>query len=500
MINQTLKSYLPEFSMRQKQSNNIIFITFWSQFAVYSLNTILILFLTRPLLQHGLGYSQAKAYAFIGVTQATGYLMPILGGFMADKVLGIRRAILIGSLMLACAYLLLMLSGYTVGSHGDFLFIAAYALVPATNSLLMGTASSMVSHIYSDDAIKAKSAMTYYYMAINVGALLATIIAPALLDSRYGPLSVLTLTFIGKSLSALNFAKRYSIYDSIIWGKDAERLSRKNIFQLISDIVVIYALTVFAYSHVYVASILLTIGGVLGIAWFLGKTLILKNEARSKQMIALLLIIEAIVFFIIYNQMNSTLVLFAASNSDQHLIGFTISPAQYQMLNPLLILLIGSQLPRFYRMFPGFTIPYQFASGTLLAGLSLLVMAFAAQHAVAGLVNGNYIALTYILITIAELWVSAIGLSMIGLYCDGKDIAFAMGVWYLASSLSNAISGRLAGLVAIPESIHSSVESLDFYKEYYLMMGLAALALGLLMYLFSYFIHLKMRKCQIELV
>lgn len=214
----------------------------------------------------------------------------------------------------------------------------------------------------------------------------------------------------------------------------------------------------------YIASTLITIGCALGISWFLAKTLILKGETRIKQMIALLLIIEAVVFFIIYNQMNSTLVLFANSNSNHHLLGFTISAAQYQMLNPLLILLIGSQLPRFYRFFPRFTIPYQFASGTLLAGLGLLVMACAAGRAVNGLVDGNYISLTYILISIAELWVSAIGLSMIGLYCDSKDIAFAMGVWYLASSLSNAISGRLAGLVASPETVHSPIESLAFYS------------------------------------
>lgn len=227
MMSQAIRSYFPDLNLRQKQTNNIIFITFWSQFAVYALNTVLILFLTRPLLQQGLGYSQAKAYAFIGVTQAMGYLMPILGGYMADNIIGIRRSILIGSIMLALAYLLVMLSGYTVPTLGDQLFIAAFAFIPATNSLLMGTASAMVSHIYSDDAIKAKSTMTYYYMAINVGGLLAAIIAPSLLDSRYGPLSVLTLTFIGKSISALNFAKRYSIYDSIVWGKDATNMSKK---------------------------------------------------------------------------------------------------------------------------------------------------------------------------------------------------------------------------------------------------------------------------------
>lgn len=494
MISQEVKNYLPELDLRQKQANNIIFITFWSQFSVYALNTILILFLTRPLLAQGLGYSQAKAYAFIGVAHATGYLMPMLGGYMADTIIGIRRSILIGSVMLALAYLFIMLSGYTVGTLGDQLFLAAYAFVPATNSLLMGTSSSVVSHIYSDDAIKAKSAMTYYYIAINVGALLATLIAPALLESRYGPLSILTVAFVGKSIAAMNFARRYSIYDNVIWGKDLSRFSRSGIFKLVAYLAAIYVLTLFAFSHVYIASSIIAFGCALGIFWFFKKTVSLKGIIRDKQMIALLLILEAVVFFVIYNQMNSTLVLFAKNNSDHNLWGLTVLPAHYQMLNPILILSIGSLLPRFYKLVPRFTIPYQFAAGVFLSGVALLVMTLAAHRAVDGLVNGNYIALTYILISIAELWVSAIGLSMIGLYCDQKAIAFAMGVWYLASSLAHAISGRMAGWAAIPETVHSAIESLPYYKSYYLMLGLSAVVLGGMMYFVAYFLQKIMRE------
>ncbi|MGQ3890672.1 peptide MFS transporter [Legionella sp. CNM-4043-24] len=481
MLTQAVKNILPVWDTRQQQSSNIIFITFWSQFSVYALNTVLILFLTRPLMKQGLGYSQAKAYAFIGISQATGYLMPILGGFMADQILGIRRAIAMGSVMLACAYLLVMLSGLTLGNMGDSLFIAAYAMIPATNSLLMGTASSMVSHIYSDDAIKAKTAMTYYYMAINVGALLATVLAPSLLDSRYGPLSILAVAFMGKAIAALNFTRRYSLYDNVVRGKDTQPMNRISRYQLLAYLGGIYVFTLLAYSHVYLASLIISIGCALGILWFLIKTLRLSGETRTRQMIALLLIIEAVVFFVIYNQMNSTLILFAQSNSNLKLFSFSVSPAHYQMLNPILIILLGMQLPRFYRQFPRFIIPYQFAASTILAGMALLLMAYSATIAVDGLVNGNFIGLTYVMISLAELWVSAVGLSMIGLYCDARSLSFAMGVWYLASSLSNAISGRLAGFVAIPENMTSAMQSLPVYQHYYFFVGLAAVGTGILM-------------------
>lgn len=256
-------------NLKIKQSSNIIMITFWSQFSSYSMNTILILFLTKPLIANGLGYNQAVAYAFIGISQATGYMMPILGGYMADHILGIRRSILIGSVLLAVSYLLIMLSGYTIATYGNILFIAAYALLPASNSLLVGTASTMVANVYSDDAIKAKSAMTYYYMAVNVGALLATIIAPELFESKYGPLSVLTLAFIGKSIAALNFACRYKIYDNVIWGEDTNKLSNSAKYRLIAYFSLVYLFTLFAYSHVKIATILIGTGCIFGIAWFL---------------------------------------------------------------------------------------------------------------------------------------------------------------------------------------------------------------------------------------
>ena len=484
---------------RQQQTTNIIMITFWSQFSVYALNAVLILFLTRPLLQHGLGYHQVKAYAFIGISQATGYLMPVLGGYLADNVLGIRRSILIGSILFACAYLFLMLSGYTIEAHGDFFFLAAYALAPAASSLLTGTSSGMVSHLYADDAIKAKAAMTYYYMAINVGALLAIIIAPELLDSRFGPLSVFALSFFGKSIAALNFAHRYKLYDNAIWGKDKLPMPLSAKYLLVFYCTTIYAFTLFAYSHVFFASIVVSLGCGVGIGWFFLTTFSLTGEARSKQFIACLLIIEAIVFFVIYNQMNSTLILFAKNNSDSHLLGFAISPAQYQMLNPLLIIAIGLQLPNFYQKFPKFTIPYQFACGILLAGVALLVMAFAAIYAHEGITNGNYIGLTYILITLAELSVSAIGLSMIGLYCDSKSLGFAMGVWYLASSLSNTLSGRLAGWVAIPEDMTSPLLSLPIYQKYYFIMGVVTCLLGLVMLCFALWLNGFLKKKHISL-
>lgn len=494
-----LKNASSQGQLQQKQTVTIAMITFWSQFAAFGLNTILILFLTNSMLEHGLGYTQAQAYTFMGVSSATGYLMPILGGYMADQVLGLRRSILLGSILLAIAYLLIMLSGLSIGEYGDTLFLMAYAMTPAVGSLLMGTTSAMVSHIYQDEEVKAKSAMTYYYMAINLGALLATLIAPSLLESRYGPLSVLALTFVGKAIAAMNFSFKYKLYDTVIWGKDLQTLGKRPILQTIFYLFAIYAFTLFAFSHVHVATILLGIGCIGGIFWFLYKTLSLQGCSKTKQCIAILLTIEAIIFFVIYNQMNTTLILFAKHNVANVFFGMGFSPAHYQLLNPLLIIILGLYLPSFYKKFPQFSIPYQFAFGTILASIALLFLGWAPANS-AGMVHAGYIATTYVFITLAELWVSAIGLSMIGLYCDKKMLGFAMGAWYLASSLSNLCSGHIAHWVALPTRDIPAHVSLPIYQNYYWHLGWIVMVLGGCMVLNAYGLQYRLAKRGLTLI
>ncbi|KLV35042.1 IraAB [Piscirickettsia salmonis] len=488
------------FDLKQRQVNTVAMITFWSQFAVYTLNTILVLYLTRPLWQDGLGLSEAEAYAFMGVSQAMNYLVPMLGGFMADNIVGVRRSILIGSLLLALAYALVMLSGFFVAEVGAALFIGAYALIPAMNSLLMGTASALVSRIYSDDEARAKGGMTLYYMSINIGALLATIIAPQLLDSKYGPLSIFAVVFIGKALSALNFSWRYRLYNNVIDTLDKNKMKLQQTAKLVGYLTVIYLVTLFAYFNPTVSSYIIGIGCGGGITWFLWVTLRLSGEVRTKQVFAVLLIVEAIVFFVLYNQMNSTLVVFAAHNSDLHMFGLKVAAANFQVVNPVAIIIMGLLLPKFYRRFPGFNIPYQFAAGVMLAGAALLVMWYGCAHAHQSIVSGNYLVLAYFLMTVAELFVSAIGLSMIGLYCDMRMISFAMGAWYLACAMSNVISGQLAQLVALPAEKATALGGIGLYTQYYLAMGGITLLIGFVMFVVAIMIKKYMENRRIKVV
>ena len=113
------------------------------------------------------------------------------------------------------------------------------------------------------------------------------------------------------------------------------------------------------------------------------------------------------------------------------MFGFKVNAESYQIVNPILIIFGGMLLMRIYPMFPRFYIPYQFAVGVLLAAADLFIMYYGFSIDNNDIVSGNYITLSYVLISISELFVSVIGPSMISIYCDSKTIGFAMRAWYI---------------------------------------------------------------------
>jgi POT family proton-dependent oligopeptide transporter len=492
---------MPMFKdLKTKQSFTIAAITFWSQFAIYSFNAILILYLTKSVMHYGLGFSESYAYSFQGIYKAMNYAIIMFGGYIADRYLGLRRSIFWGSLLLAFAFLLVFLSGFFVHISNEF-FIFAFALIPVCTSLQMGTASAMVSKIYSEDPVHAKGAMTMFYISINLGSLLAFIIAPMLIGYKFGALAVLGIVFIGKLLAIANFTYRYKIYDNVV--DEIDRSPMTNIAKkvVLGYLLIVYIFTVICYHYPNYANVVVAgISMLCLVAFLLRTTVFLKGDVRVKQIVGLILIVVAVVFFVIYNQMESTLVMAANNNSDLLMFGFKVNAANYQMVNPILIIFGGMALIRIYPMFPRFYIPYQFAVGVILAAVGLFAMYYGFSVSSDGIISGNYITLTYVLISISELFVSAIGLSMVGIYCDAKTIGFAMGAWYIASSLANSITGLLNQMVALPAGGESLIKSATMYKDYFFNTSVTVMLVGVLVLILAYFIIKFMRNRNIDFV
>ncbi|MCL9780186.1 oligopeptide:H+ symporter [Vibrio sp. S4M6] len=484
----------------RSQVFNVTTITFLGQFASYAIISVFILFLTLPVVKDGLGMTESQAYEFMGVTQAMGYLMPFIGGMIIDRYLGIRRGITWGVSLLAIAYALVYVGSSYVHVFGTQAFILAYALVPVVNALVMSPSSALVSRIYKDDDVGSKSGMTYYYMAINVGSLIGIGLAPMLMNSHLGVMSVLALVVVGKALAAMNFIVKRKLYDNVVDNMDKSKMTLKRLIPVLAFLVIGYLVTYVTFLKPHLSTYLIGLGCTVGILLFCARTMMLKGVDRTKQLVAAFLILVAIVFFVLYNQMATTMVMFIKNNTDLKILGVKLEAAQFQMINPIIILAVGSLLPRFYRKFKGFTIPYQFSVGVILAGLAILVLWLGAESGYAtGISSGNYVALSYLLITIAELFVSAVGLSMIGLYCHPRMIAFAMGAWYLASSMSNLISGQLGKLVAVAHGT-DKLSSIHNYGDYFLNMSLVAFVTGVALWFVMRYLQNSLRNKGIAIV
>ncbi len=486
--------------LKTKQSFTIAAITFWGQFATYSFNAILILYLTKSVLDYGISFSESHAYSFQGIYKAMNYAIIMFGGYIADRYLGLRRSIFWGSLLLAFAYLAVFLSGFMVHFSNEF-FIFAFALVPVCGSLQLGTASAMVSKIYSKDPVHAKSGMTMFYISINLGSLLAYLVAPSLIGYQFGALAVLSVVFVGKLIAIANFSYRYKIYDNIVDEIDKKPITNVAKKVVLGYLAIVYVFTVICnhypdYANVVVAGI-----SIFCLLLFLFRTIFfLKDDIRIRQIVGLILIVVAVVFFVIYNQMESTLVMTAKNNSDLLMFGFSVNPASYQMVNPVLIIFGVMLLIRIYPLLPRFYIPYQFAVGVLLAAMGLFIMYYGFSVANDGVISGNYITLSYVLISISELFVSAIGLSMIGIYCDSKTIGFAIGAWYISSSMGNSITGLLNQVVALPKDGISAVDSASLYQSYFFDTSVSVMFVGVFVLILAYFLIRFMRRKNIEFV
>ena len=468
-----------KLDIKQRQTFNIAAISFWGAFGSYAFNAVMILYLTKPIMKYGLGFTQSNAYAFQGVSQGMGYATLMIGGYIADKYLGIRRSILLGSLLLAIAFFLVFLSGFFVIYNNHF-FIAAYSLVPVCGSLMLGTTTGLISKIHSNDKLRAKGAMTIFYSTINTSALIATSLAPTLINYKYGPLSILAIIAVGKLIAVLNFACKYQLYDDVIDSLDKNAMTKKAKLILIGYILGIYSITVIAYCYPNAASYAVGSFCVICLLFFIFTTSLLKGDTRVKQLVGIILIVIAIGFFIIYNQLNSTLVLCAKTNSTLTMLGIHVYAASYQLVNPFVIIIGGNLISIIYKNIPTFNIPYQFALGMILAGIGLLISWFGFVEGRSGLINGNYLVLTYVLISISELFISAIGLSMIGLYCDLKNVAIAMGAWYTSCALSCVLSGQLNQFVAVPSNKDSVHLGAVLYQSYFLKMGISGLLFAVL--------------------
>lgn len=452
--------------------STVFLIELWERFGYYGMAALLVLFMVQKL-----GFGDARANLTWGAFAALVYAAPAIGGWLGDKVLGTRRTLLIGAFVMALGYGLM-----AVPSDNLWLLYCALGVVVVGNGLFKANSANLVRRIYEGDDARIDAAFTWYYMAVNVGSTLSQLMTPWIAD-RHGWHAAFGVCSAGLVLGLLNYAMLRRTLAHVGSAPDDVPVQWKKLSAVLAIGAVSVFVVAFVLQHREIAVALVYLAGavVLGIfGW-----LIAKGHAgeRAGLIAALILTAQVILFFIFYQQMTTSLTLFALRNVDwnQSLFGmhlFTWIPAQYQVLNPIWIFILSPLLAwsylRMNRRGGDLPIAAKFAFGFVVVAIGFFIFGMSGATAVAGKVSSWYMIWGYGFLSLGELLVSGLGLAMMARYVPARMGGFMMGAYYVAVGISQYLGSVVANFASVPEGIADPLQTLPVYTGLFTRLGFVA--------------------------
>ncbi|WP_034914579.1 dipeptide/tripeptide permease DtpA [Erwinia sp. 9145] len=462
-------------AFKQPKAFYLIFsIELWERFGFYGLQGIMAVYLVKML-----GMSEGQSISLFTSFSALVYGMVAVGGWLGDKVLGTKRVIVLGTLVLAAGYGLVAWSG-----HDVTLVYVGMATIAVGNGLFKANPSSLLSTCYDKNDPRLDGAFTMYYMAINIGSFFSMLATPWL-AAKFGWSVAFSLSFVGMLITLVNFmiCRRWvRQYGS---KPDFAPLRIGKLLATLVGIVVLITLSTWLLHNQTIARMVLGVIALGIVLVFAKEAFTLHGAARRKMIVAFLLMVEAIVFFVLYMQMPTSLNFFAIRNVEHSIFGLTFEPEQFQALNPFWIMIFSPLLAAAYnKMGDRLPMPHKFAVGMILCAVAFLVLPMGAKFAnQLGIVSVSWLILSYALQSAGELMISGLGLAMVAQLVPQRLMGFIMGSWFLTTAGAAMIAGKVANLMAVPENITDPLQSLHVYGDVFLQIGIVTGVIALLMLL-----------------
>lgn len=445
-------------------------IELWERFGYYGMQAIIPLYFLKAL-----GFSQKMSFYTFGSFAAFVYGFIWFGGFLGDKFIGAKRTIFIGALILAASYTSLAFATKAT------IFFSLGGIIMG-NALFKANPSSLISKLYKKGDAALDGAMTLYYMAINIGAFISMAITP-IIANAYGWKFAFGVSAVGLIVGLVNYITFYRHLESVSTIAGKGPIKPKRIMATLA-ICAIGTLTIgLLLPHTRICYTLVGLTVAIGFIYYLKIALSLEKHARTRMLIAFVLILEGIIFFVLYNQMPTSLTFFALHNINNHFMQWHIPAAEYQVLNPFFIMLMSPILAFFYKKTPG-THVTKFAIGMTLCALAFLVLYIPRYTAHGHLVSPLWMVLSYGLQSTGELLVSALGLAMVAELCPRNLSGFVMGIWFLTTMLAGPVGAWVGVMTAPPKGdVLSITQSLMTYTHVFGEIGLATLAIAIAMWI-----------------
>ena len=454
----------------------------------YGMRGLLILYLTKALMQ-----GDEKAIGIYGAYTALVFAAPVWGGKIADTVLGYRRAVIFGGIVMALGEFMIL------GGNEFWLFLGMSAIIVG-NGYFKANISTIVGKLYKDGDPMRDSGFTIFYMGINIGALLATV-AVAPLGETYGFRWGFGLAGVGMLIGVAIFIMGQGRLQGVGEAPDPEALRKWGMPVYVGSLLaipVLYALINYGRDIKFLGQDLLfyiLIGLLVFVCYNLLRAGFQGDRVQRDRIIVLMiLMVFNVVFWACFEQAGSSLTLFADRNVDRNVFDLYEMPAsQTQFFNPLFIILFGSIFSvmwvRLSAIGKNPNIPVKFGLGIIQLGAGyLLLLVGAALAGEAALVPLFVLGLMYLLHTTGELFLSPIGLSMVTKLAPKHMTGSAMGAWFLSFAFSMYLAAALAKLTggngeAVVDL--TPAEGLAQYVTVYGKMGWVTVGIGVFLVLLS---------------
>jgi proton-dependent oligopeptide transporter, POT family len=464
----------PEFAGHPKGLYMLFFAEMWERFSYYGMRALLIFYLTKHWL-----FADDKANLIYGAYTSLVYITPVLGGYLADRYLGQRKAVLFGGLLLAIGHSLMAVEGN--GGQTDpaiNVFWGALAFIIVGSGFLKANISVMVGQLYNLTDVRRDGAYTIFYMGINVGAAIGTILVGYLGETigwGYG----FGLAGIGMLAGLVVFVLGKPLLGGA--GEAPRPLTKNKEFTLygigIAAVAVIWALV----QYQDVIQTLLVISGVGLLGYVLYESFKLPKEPRERMFAILFLISLNPLFWGLFEQAGGSMNLFTDRFVDRSGVPASI----FQSINPILIMILAPLFAGLWvtlgRRKAEPSAPAKFGLALAQMGLANLVLVWGAEaYGVAALTPVILVFAYYLFATTAELCLSPVGLSAMNRLAPKFLASLIMGAWFYMTAVGNFVAGKIGEATGGHDGEMSKQGLLDVYELFgWISIGVAVVVLAL---------------------
>lgn len=457
----------------------LFFAEMWERFSYYGMRALLIFYLT----QHWL-FSDERSSVIYGAYTALVYITPVLGGYLADRYIGQRKAVLFGAVLLTFGHFLMGFEG-TGGQDSASLnfFWLALSFIIVGSGFLKANISVIVGQLYPRTDVRRDGAYTIFYMGINLGAAMGSLLC-GYLGQTYGWSYGFGAAGVGMLLGLLVFIWGKPLLmgqgeapDPVALSKPVVGIKLEWLIYLIGIAAVVGIWQLIQYQEV-IGWLLLVAGIILIIYVMMTAVVKLDREARDRIFAAMFLILGSILFWALFEQAGSSLNLF----TDRHVDRAGVPAAMFQSINAIYIVLLA---PLFAWLWTSLgrrglepSAPAKFGLGMLQLGLGFLVLVWGSQAA--GMTNLTpvlFIFLIYLLHTTGELCLSPVGLSAMNRLAPKHMASIIMGTWFFASATGNFAAGLIAAATG-SEAAAGEGAAKETVLDVYTTVGWVAIGVG----------------------